>query len=147
MGTRPKEELSFREAEAKRLAGEDELRAIFERTYGTAKSREGGQKKTVRAAEPLPPSYRKPRPKAEKEYLLVDGYNIIHAWEDLSALAEKDLKAARDRLLDILSDFAGFDKRSLILVFDAYKVAGGQERVMRYHNIDVVYTREAETAD
>ncbi len=147
LGTRPKEELSFREAEAKRLAGEDELRAIFERTYGTAKSREGGQKKTVRAAEPLPPSYRKPRPKAEKEYLLVDGYNIIHAWEDLSALAEKDLKAARDRLLDILSDFAGFDKRSLILVFDAYKVAGGQERVMRYHNIDVVYTREAETAD
>ena len=77
----------------------------------------------------------------------MDGYNIIFAWEELRALAQTDLKAARDRLLDILSDYAGYSKKNLICVFDAYKVAGGTERVYKHHNIDVIFTREAETAD
>ncbi len=83
----------------------------------------------------------------EKEYLLVDGYNIIFSWEDLKALSEKNLDAARDRLLDLMCDYQGYRKCTLIVVFDAYKVKGGQEHVMQYHNIYAVYTREAETAD
>lgn len=83
----------------------------------------------------------------EKEYLLVDGYNIIFSWEDLKKLAEKNIDAARDRLMDQMCDYQGYKKCTLIVVFDAYKVKGGQERVMQYHNIYVVYTREAETAD
>ncbi len=80
-------------------------------------------------------------------YLLVDGYNIIFAWEELRALAQTDLAAARDRLMDILCDYQGFRKCAVILVFDAYKVAGGVGSVQKYHNIDVVYTKEKETAD
>ena len=142
---------SFKEIEREVFAAEDELRAIFERTYGPIKSNLGinpanaRPKRTV-AAE-IPERYKKPKPKPEKEYILVDGYNIIFAWEELRALAQTDLKAARDRLLDILSDYAGYSKKNLICVFDAYKVAGGTERVYKHHNIDVIFTREAETAD
>ncbi|MCQ2510747.1 MAG: TetM/TetW/TetO/TetS family tetracycline resistance ribosomal protection protein [Lachnospiraceae bacterium] len=83
----------------------------------------------------------------EKEYLLVDGYNIIFSWDDLKKLAEKNIDAARDRLMDLMCDYQGYKKCTLIVVFDAYKVKGGREHVMQYHNIYVVYTREAETAD
>ncbi|MDO4489692.1 MAG: TetM/TetW/TetO/TetS family tetracycline resistance ribosomal protection protein [Lachnospiraceae bacterium] len=83
----------------------------------------------------------------EKEYLLVDGYNIIFSWEDLKKLAEKNIDAARDRLLDLMCDYQGYKKCTLIVVFDAYKVKGGREHVMSYHNIYAVYTKEAETAD
>ena len=83
----------------------------------------------------------------EEEYLLVDGYNIIFAWEELKELAKIDLKSARDKLMDILCNYQGYKKCVLILVFDAYKVEGGQGAVMKYHNIHVVYTKEAETAD
>ena len=98
------------------------------------------------AAE-IPEKYRKPKPKPQKEYLLVDGYNIIFSWENLRALAQRDIKAARDALLDDLSNYAGYMKANVICVFDAYKVAGGTEQVYRYHNIDVIFTKEAETAD
>ena len=146
-----KDTRSFKEIERDVFAAEDELRAIFERTYGPIRSNlginpENARPKRTVAAE-IPERYRKPKPKPEKEYILVDGYNIIFAWEDLRKLAEKDLKAARDRLLDILSDYAGYGKKNLICVFDAYKVAGGTERIYKYHNIDVIFTREAETAD
>lgn len=83
----------------------------------------------------------------EKEYLLVDGYNIIFAWEELKELAEVNIDAARGRLMDILSNYQGAKKCTLILVFDAYKVEGFQGEVQKYHNIHVVYTKEAETAD
>ncbi|MBO5999347.1 MAG: NYN domain-containing protein, partial [Lachnospiraceae bacterium] len=83
----------------------------------------------------------------ERSYLLIDGYNIIYAWEDLKELAEDDIGAARDRLLDIMSNYAGFSDENVIVVFDAYRVSGGRGEVFRYHNIDVVYTKEAETAD
>ncbi len=85
--------------------------------------------------------------KVKEEYLLVDGYNIIFAWEDLRALAAVNMDAARDKLMDILSDYHGTRAGTLILVFDAYKVRGGQRHVMQYHNIYVVFTKEAETAD
>lgn len=83
----------------------------------------------------------------QEEYLLVDGYNIIFAWEELSDLAKANLQSARDKLMDILTDFQGYRKCTLILVFDAYKVEGNPGEVQKYHNVYVVYTRESETAD
>ena len=81
------------------------------------------------------------------EYLLVDGYNIIFAWDELKALAAENLESARKKLMDILCNYQGFKKCVLILVFDAYRVPGSPGVVEQYHNIHVVYTREAETAD
>ena len=141
---------SFKQQERDILAAEDELRAIFERTYGPVKSRVGqseSYKPSRTVAAEIPEKYRKPKPKPQKEYLLVDGYNIIFSWENLRALAQRDIKAARDALLDDLSNYAGYTKANVICVFDAYKVAGGTEQVYRYHNIDVIFTKEAETAD
>ena len=141
---------SFKERERDIFAAEDELRSIFERTYGPIKPNVGQSAANVaprRVTGEAAPKYRKPKPRPEKEYLLVDGYNIIFAWETLRELAARDIKAARDALMDRLSNYAGFVKRSVICVFDAYKVSGGTERVYRYHNIDVIFTREAETAD
>ena len=141
---------SFKEREKDIFAAEDELRSIFERTYGPIKSTVGQNANTgprrVTGTE-APKKYRKPKPKPEKEYLLVDGYNIIFAWDDLRSLAQGDVKAARDSLMDRLSNYAGFTKKNVICVFDAYKVPGGTEQIYRYHNIDVIFTREAETAD
>ena len=82
-----------------------------------------------------------------EEYLLVDGYNIIFAWDELRELSEIDLAAARGRLADILCNYQGYRKCTLILVFDAYKVEGNLGEVAKYHNIHIVYTKEAETAD
>src|SRR5699024_912268 len=85
--------------------------------------------------------------KSGLKYLLVDGYNIIFAWEELRNLAQDHLDAARMKLMDILSNYQGYSQYTIILVFDAYKVKGGQRSVTSYHNIHVVYTKEAETAD
>ena len=90
---------------------------------------------------------RKSAGKEIQEFLLVDGYNIIFAWEELKELAETNIKSARDRLLDLMSDYAGYSGVNVIVVFDAYRVPGGNGEVYRYHNIDVVFTKEAETAD
>ncbi|HJA66746.1 MAG TPA: TetM/TetW/TetO/TetS family tetracycline resistance ribosomal protection protein [Candidatus Mediterraneibacter cottocaccae] len=84
---------------------------------------------------------------AGEEYLLVDGYNIIFSWEELKDLADTDIGAARGKLMDLLCNYQGYRKCTLILVFDAYKVEGNPGEVMKYHNIYVVYTKEAETAD
>lgn len=83
----------------------------------------------------------------KKEYLLVDGYNIIFAWEELRRLSEKSIDAARDKLINMLCNYQGVRKMELILVFDAYKVAGGKGSITKEGNIYVVYTKEAETAD
>ena len=91
--------------------------------------------------------WNKKSPAQQDHYLLVDGYNIIFAWDYLRELAMVDIKSARDKLMDILSNFAGYRSEKVILVFDAYKVAGGPGEVLRWHNIDVVFTKEAETAD
>lgn len=128
------------------LALDSELQAIFEKTYGAVKPR---------AFQPPPKPYTEPsRKKVEvpvpdlgPEYLLVDGYNMIFAWKDLNEVAKENLDAARWLLMDILSNYQGFRQNRVILVFDAYKVPGGTGSVQKYHNIHVVYTKEAETAD
>ena len=126
-----------------------ELMAIFERTYGPTKQRSFDPPKAPRR----PVSGEAPSrsvialKNAGPEYLLVDGYNIIFAWDELKKLAKESLDAARKRLMDQLSNYTGWKKCRTILVFDAYKVKGGQGSVEQYHNIDVVYTKEAETAD
>ncbi|MEY8427606.1 translation factor GTPase family protein [Lachnospiraceae bacterium 46-15] len=135
-------------SERSRSAGgwqdEKELEEIFTRTYGAVKRQLPEAGRRVVSA----PSYRPPkRAKEMDEYLLVDGYNIIFAWEDLRELAEKNIDGARTRLMDILSNYQGYRKCRVILVFDAYKVEGNPGEVIKYHNIYVVYTREAETAD
>lgn len=125
---------------------EEELQAIFERTFGPMKrDRTAFQKKTVHSSTPAT-RYRAGKPRQE-EYLLVDGYNIIFSWEELNELAKKNIHAACDKLMDILSNYQGYRKCTLILVFDAYKVEGHVEEIITYHNIYVVYTKEAETAD
>ena len=125
---------------------EEELQAIFERTFGPMKrDRTAFQKKTVHSSTPAT-RYRSGKPRQE-EYLLVDGYNIIFSWEELNELAKENIHAACDKLMDILSNYQGYRKCTLILVFDAYKVEGHVEEIITYHNIYVVYTKEAETAD
>lgn len=124
-----------------------ELDAIFTRTYGESK-----RKKTYESAPRewnYSPSPAKPRKKTEAvtEYLLVDGYNIVFAWEELNELAKVNIEAARGRLMDILCNYQGYRGCTLILVFDAYKVIGNPGEMLDYHNIHVVYTKEAETAD
>ncbi len=138
-------------------AEDKELEAIFVRTYGPVERRRTGFDQTAYGAESgagrreagqTEARYRaKPSREPEKQYLLVDGYNIIFAWEELSELAERDIAAARGKLMDILSNYQGYKRCTVILVFDAYKVEGGTREIFRYHNIHVVYTKEAETAD
>lgn len=127
-----------------------ELEEIFKRTYGTTERKKPGYQRTIHAGSDQGTSGYKRNKKPEKkqqEYLLVDGYNIIFAWEDLKELSEVNLDGARGRLMDILSNYQGYRKMTLILVFDAYKVKGNPGSVFSYHNIHVVYTKEAETAD
>ena len=125
------------------LAQEKELKAIFERTYGPAKERREVQ---VRQPEPPAPVQSAKLPEGP-EYLLVDGYNIIYAWEELSAVARENLDAARTLLCDLLCEYQGMRGCVVIVVFDAYKVRGNPGSHEKYHNIHVVYTKEAETAD
>ena len=129
------------------LEQDKELQAIFERTYGKversafrpqprpARTSLDDKKYSIRAQDRGP------------EYLLVDGYNIVFAWDELKEVARENLDAARQMLMDILSNYQGFKKNVVILVFDAYKVPRSVQDVTRYHNIYVVYTKEAETAD
>ena len=130
---------------------QEEIDEIFRRTYGSneraKKGWEGRKKKTPTPYMGQTTSY-KPAPKSNaEEYLLVDGYNIIFAWEDLKELAEVNIDAARDRLADVLCNYQGYKRCHVILVFDAYRVKNHAETVIPYHNIHIVYTKEAETAD
>ena len=133
------------------LEQDKELLAIFERTYGKIKRRGGvdDAKKAARAALHTTPAASVPAAPvpAGPDYLLVDGYNVIFAWDALRRLADGSLDAARRRLMDILCNYAGYKRCVPILVFDAYKVRDGAREVEKYHNLYVVYTREAETAD
>lgn len=124
-----------------------ELQEIFERTYGSVERKRNGFTKTVRAESSAGRGSRPVKKSQEKEYLLVDGYNIIFAWEELKELADADLSSARSKLMDILTNYQGYKKNTLILVFDAYKVEGNKGEVLDYDNIHVVFTKEAETAD
>ncbi len=133
------------------MAQEQELQEIFERTYGPVKERRFYQERTPqRPKRPVSDGgeKRKIRPKPQgKEYLLVDGYNIIFAWDELKAVARENLDAARKQLCDLLSNYQGVKHCEVIVVFDAYKVKGNPGSVEKYHNLSVVYTKEAETAD
>ena len=132
-------------------AEDKELAEIFNRTYG--KSENKG--KTGSAYDPMSVVHRPAAPRKveikpqerQEEYLLVDGYNIIFSWEELNEMPKTNIAAARQKLMDVLCNYQGFKKCTLILVFDAYKVEGFQGEVQKYHNIHVVYTKEAETAD
>lgn len=129
-------------------ATDKELIAIFERTFGPIKRRTAEEYGRVIGKKEKSQTHvtikeRKP----VEEYLLVDGYNIIFAWDGLHDLSKTNLDSARTRLMDILCNYQGYKKCHLILVFDAYKVKGNPGSVEKYHNIDVVYTKEAETAD
>ncbi len=140
------------------MASDGELMAIFERTYGpvrhdplTAPGR--NRRRTKPARPPREESgtekkvrIRNTRPQGPT-YMLIDGYNLIHAWKELDQLAQKDFSAARERLIDILCNYQGFTQYEVILVFDAYKVKGGIGSQEKVRNINVVYTKEAETAD
>ena len=127
-----------------------ELWAIFERIYGPVKQQAFQPPKTPRrpTAEQTEAErrYIKEQFRGE-EYLLVDGYNIIFAWEELNKIARENLDAARIALCDLLCNYQGYRKCHVIVVFDAYKVKGGLGSVEKYNNIHVVYTKEAETAD
>ena len=133
------------------VIAQEEIDEIFERTFGRTRQKRRGWGKTIGSSAVKQSSDRGIENPYESErkdsYLLVDGYNIIFAWEELSELARINIDSARDLLMDILCNYQGYKKVNLILVFDAYKVHGGQGAVLQYHNIHVVYTKEAETAD
>ena len=127
-------------------AAEEELKQIFERTFGAVKTKTPAQAKTIKY-RPKPKEYVYKERKPVEHYLLVDGYNIIFAWEELNELSKDNLDAARGKLLDIMCNYQGFTQETVIVVFDAYKVKNGQRSIMQYNNISVVFTKEAETAD
>lgn len=126
------------------LEEDAELMQIFERTYGKIRRRERDvlhtPHETLQEEAQIPPAPR-------LEYLLVDGYNIIYAWEPLQKIAAENLDAARVQLERILINYNGYRRQNLILVFDAYRVSGHHEEVEQKDNITIVYTKEAETAD
>lgn len=134
---------------------QEELDAIYVRTPDPVKQNHGPVTVCAKEKDREPgsaytdPKWERRRREKEgrQEYLLVDGYNIIFSWEELRELSEKDIGAAREKLADILSNYQGYRKCTLILVYDAYKVEGNPGEVMKYHNIYIVYTKEAETAD
>ncbi|HJA31290.1 MAG TPA: TetM/TetW/TetO/TetS family tetracycline resistance ribosomal protection protein [Candidatus Eisenbergiella pullicola] len=153
--------ISLRKEPAERIVTQEEIDEIFARIYpsgnGKRETRGYARKRVADGPARREPSARtvgegrKPDPdrrdsQAER-YLLVDGYNIIFAWDDLRQLARENIESARGRLMDVLCDYQGFHRCTVILVFDAYRVEGGQGSVQKYHNIHVVYTKEAETAD
>ena len=127
------------------LEEDAELMKIFEQTYGPIKRDPLAAFRPVQKTER--PDFAAEQWTIAPEYLLVDGYNIIFAWDELNALAKESLDAARKKLADILCNYQGFKKCVLILVFDAYRVPGSPGSIEQYHNIHVVYTKEAETAD
>ena len=146
--TRPEQEAAVpqRRAMAYRATLEEdaELLKIFERTYGPIKRDPLAAFRPVQKRER--PDFAAEQWEIAPEYLLVDGYNIIFAWDELNALSKESLDAARHKLMDILCNYQGFQKCVLILVFDAYRVPGSPGSIEQYHNIHVVYTKEAETA-
>lgn len=133
--------------------GEDEVEAILSRTLNANRrekqtGRKGFHRKKITSSEHIPSRGRTYRQsESREEYMLVDGYNVIFAWEDLKELAEDNVDGARGKLLDILSNYQGIRNCSLIVVFDAYRVQRHKTELLDYHNIHVVFTKEAETAD
>ena len=135
----------FQRGYASQVALDKELEEIFTRTYGAVKPRAFHSVKVTTKPKERP--WKGLKQRTGKDYLLVDGYNIIHAWEDLSALAREDLDGARAKLIDLLRNYQSWRGCQVIVVFDAYKVKGGKGAVEQLGDLYVVYTKEAETAD
>ncbi|MBR5520861.1 MAG: TetM/TetW/TetO/TetS family tetracycline resistance ribosomal protection protein [Oscillospiraceae bacterium] len=126
------------------LEADKELMKIFEQTYGKIKT----DKYLALKSAPKNDKNKSVNPVFyDREFLLVDGYNIIFAWEHLKKIAEEDIEDARHKLANTLCNYQGFKHCEVILVFDAYKVKGNVGEISKYHNITIVYTKEAETAD
>ena len=145
----PPEAAVRREAAARyaaAVAGDEELMRIFERTYGPLKNVKKAMRPTEKSAD-AGTSFRAERPPEGPEYLLIDGYNIIFAWDELKELADGNLEHARQSFIDRMRNFQGFKASPVIIVFDAYKVKGNHGSMERYGDLTVVYTKEAETAD
>lgn len=134
-----------------RTIGTEEVEDILSRTYYANRKEERnspGWKRSKNRENSIPPAVRSFRePERKEEYLLVDGYNIIFAWEELKRTAEDNIDGARGMLMDILCNYQAIRECSVIVVFDAYRVQGHETEMFPYHNIHVVYTKEAETAD
>ena len=120
-----------------------ELEAIMVREFGPIRRPQYSAAKNTASAG----SHKAAPAVQKKEFIIVDGYNVIHAWDDLKELAEDNLDLARKRLMDILSNYRGFTGAELVLVFDAYKIHGNPGSKFDYHHIHVVYTADGETAD
>ena len=127
-------------------AGDKELEEIFERTFGKIKRRKTTAP-TVRRYDSKPKKYKESNKGNLPECVLVDGYNIIFAWDELKEIAVENIDGARDRLLDIMSNYQGYKGNTVIVVFDAYNVKRHSETIYKHNNIYVVFTKEAETAD
>ena len=151
-------DVSPAERYARSAALDRELESIFRRTYGDKKETAQAQKRTVYDSEKTEKEYTYKPAKKRERYLLVDGYNILFSmenepdlrgrdWQDLREMVRSDIAGARERLIDILCNYQGYRKMNLILVYDAYKVKGNPGEIRRRGSIDVVYTKEAETAD
>lgn len=125
-------------------ATDKELEEIFEKTFGPIKRKKYTEKKVRQYSENKQKATHK---KVLPQCLLVDGYNIVFAWDELKEIAKTNIDGARDRLLDIMCNYQGYKGNTVIVVFDAYNVKKHAETVSKYHNIYVVYTKEAETAD
>ncbi len=143
------EELMFQTRRAgimEQSIDEEQIEEILNRTYH---ANERTSKHYHKKQNKIPTYHYKPQvtPKHRECYLIVDGYNIVHAWDELSCLIDNNLEGARMKLLDILCNYQAFLKYEVIVVFDAYRVKGNLGEMFDYHNIHVVYTKEAETAD
>ena len=133
-----------RTSKKSRLTDEEELERIFERTYGKRKEHKILPKREILSEQ----EQKKTKPAVvTEEYLLVDGYNIIFAWDELKSLAKVNLDSAREALIGILQNYQGYKKCHVIAVFDAYKVKGGERHIEQHGEVEVIYTQEAETAD
>lgn len=135
--------------EQERFVSQEEIEQIISSTYRANQGKKSVWKRSKSVRESYFESYSNVSKTKEckEEYLLVDGYNVIFAWPELSILATDNMDAARTKLLDILSNYEGIRKCNIIVVFDAYRVQGHTEEVITYHNIHMVFTREAQTAD
>lgn len=136
-----------REAPSVTFQDEKELEEIFIRTYGPIKRERASFERPVKQSNSSSEYRPMKKEKPKDQYLLVDGYNIIFAWEELNSLSQVSMEGARNKLADLLCNYQGYRKCNIILVFDAYKVEGNTREVVKYHNIHIVYTKEAETAD
>lgn len=129
------------------FADDDELMRIFEKTYGKIERRTHSAAKAPLRSSSASRIYKSPAQRKQGNFVLVDGYNVIFAWEDLKKIAAEDLDLARITLINRLCAYCAMRDAEVIAVFDAYKVKGGTGSIEKVNNISVVYTKEAETAD